>query len=278
MDFVSIHTWITTLVRKAMPELPDVEVFRQHAEKHAMNKTIRGVAYNDAGKLLKSPEQTISRALKGQKFTRSSRTGKHMFLKTGEDRWLAMHFGMTGYLKYWKDTDKRSDFSKVIIGFEEGSNLSFVSKRKLGEMKITDDPEDYRRENGLGMDALDIPFSEFRKSLEDKRGSIKNVLMDQSRVSGIGNIYSDEILFQEKWHPKQRFEKLDEEALRSLHKTIHRVLKTAINRDARPSDLPANYLLPNREEGKKCPACEGKISKIKINGRGVYFCPDCQKL
>ncbi len=261
-----------------MPELPDVEVFRQYAEKHAMNKKISGVEYNDAEKVLKSSGQTLSRTLKGQTFTQSRRTGKHMFLKTGDNHWLAMHFGMTGYLEYWKEGEQQPGYSKVIIGFEGGDNLSFISKRKLGYIEITDDTEDYRRENGIGIDALDSRFSDFRKALEDKRGGIKNVLMDQRRISGIGNIYSDEILFQERRHPKQRFEELDEEELKSLHNTIHGVLKTAINKHARPSDLPGSYLLPNREEGQECPRCKGKIRKIKINGRGAYYCPDCQKL
>jgi formamidopyrimidine-DNA glycosylase len=261
-----------------MPELPDVEVFRQYAEKHAMNKKISDVEYTDAGEVLKSSKQKITRSLKGQKFIKTERTGKHMFLKTGEGRWLAMHFGMTGYLYYLDDGEKQPGFSKVIIRFEGGDKLSYVSKRKLGHIQITDDLQEYKRENDIGTDALNCSFEAFSKALENKRGGIKNALMDQSRISGIGNIYSDEILFQEKLHPKFKFEDLGTKELRSLHKTIQQVMKTAISKKANPSELPRNYLLPHRTEGEDCPGCKGKVRKIKINGRGSYFCPDCQRL
>ncbi|MCF8234250.1 MAG: hypothetical protein K9G67_09540 [Bacteroidales bacterium] len=261
-----------------MPELPDVEVFRQHAEKHAKNKKISEIRYNDAGRVLKSSKQKISRNLKGQKFTGSARAGKHMFLKTDDDKWLAMHFGMTGFLKHWKKGDDEPEYSKVIFSFDDDHRLSYISKRKLGELEITDNPEAYKKENHIGIDALDCSFKEFKEALKDKQGGIKNVLMDQSKVSGIGNIYSDEILYQEKLHPKHKFEKLDEKQLKSLHKTIQRVMQTAIDNKAQPSDLPDHYLLPHREEGNNCPDCKGKIKKIKINGRGTYVCPKCQKL
>lgn len=261
-----------------MPELPDVEVFRRYAEKHAMNKKIGAVEYTDPGKILKSSRQKVTRTLQGQKLTKSARTGKHLFFKTGDGHWLTMHFGMTGYLKYRKKDEKQPDYEKVTIAFERGDKLSYVSKRKLGQIEITDDPQEYKKENDIGIDALACSYEEFQQALKNKRGGIKNVLMDQSRISGIGNIYSDEILFQEKLHPKYKFEALDKEELRSLHKTIHRILQTAINNDALPSDLPRTYLLPHRSEGEDCPGCKGKVRKIKINGRGTYFCPDCQKL
>jgi formamidopyrimidine-DNA glycosylase len=269
---------IRYLIRYIMPELPDVEVFRHYAQEHAMNKKIGDVEYTDAAEVLESSKQKITRSLKGHKFTRTERTGKHMFLKTDEGRWLAMHFGMTGYLRYRKKGEKQPDYSKMIIRFEGGDKLSIVSKRKLGQIEITDDPQEYKKNNHIGMDALDCSFEDFRKALENKRGGIKNALMDQSRVSGIGNIYSDEILFQEKLHPKYKFEDLGTKELRSLHKTMQRVMKTAISNEAKPSELPRNYLLPHRKEGEDCPGCKGKVSKIKINGRGAYFCPDCQKL
>lgn len=260
-----------------MPELPDVEVMRQYAEEHAMDRKVTGIEYKDSKEILESTKQKISRNIKSERFTDSRREGKHLLLKTKSGKWLAMHFGMTGDLKYFRTGKDEPEYSKLILHFDNGHSLSYISGRKLGKISITDDPEAYKSDLDIGIDALKCSFGEFRDALEGKRGSIKNVLMDQSRVAGIGNIYSDEILYQEKLHPKYRFEKLDEKGLKSLHSTIRRALKTAINHNADPSDLPGHYLLPHRNEGEKCPDCKGKIKKIKINGRGTFICPQCQK-
>jgi formamidopyrimidine-DNA glycosylase len=261
-----------------MPELPDVEIYKKYVEKHAMNKKIKGVEYNDPKQLLESSKQKISQNLKGSKFTHSKRLGKHLLLQVDDKKWLAMHFGMTGDISYFKYNEKDPEYSKVIIEFNNNHKLSVISKRKLGELTITENPEIYRKENDIGIDAFKCGFEEFKKALEGKRGGIKNVLMDQSRVAGIGNIYSDEILYQEKLHPKFKFEKLDKKTLKSLYNAIQRVLKTAINHEANPKDFPNHYLLKHRKEGEDCPRCNGEIKKIRINGRGCYICPKCQKL
>ncbi len=261
-----------------MPELPDVEVFRQYAQKHVMNKKITRVEYHDAGQVLESTKQKISRRVKGEKFIQSGRVGKHMFLKISSGSWLALHFGMTGYLKYFKSDNDPPEYSKADFYFDDGHALAFISKRKLGELEITENTDTYCKENDIGIDVYDSSFEEFVEALDDKRGGIKNVLMDQSCVSGIGNVYSDEILYQENLHPKVKFEKLDDRALKSLYNTIQRVMRTAINHNADPSKFPGRYLLQHRKEGEECPECKGKIKKIKINGRGCYICPGCQKL
>lgn len=261
-----------------MPELPDVEIFRQYAQKHAMNKKITRVAYHGAGQVLESTKQKISRQVKNANFTESARVGKHMFLKISSGSWLALHFGMTGNLKYFESHNDPPKYSKADFYFDDDRALAFISKRKLGELEITKDPDTYCKDHNIGIDVYDGSFEEFKEALKDKRGGIKNVLMDQSRVSGIGNEYSDEILYQEKLHPKAKFEKLNEKALKSLYNTIQRVMKTAINNKADPSKFPDRYLLQHRKEGEECPDCKGKIKKIKINGRGCYICPECQKL
>jgi formamidopyrimidine-DNA glycosylase len=261
-----------------MPELPDVEVYKKYVEKHAMNKKITSIEYNDSKQLLESSKQEISRNVKGAKFTSSKRLGKHLLLQVDDKKWLAMHFGMTGDVKYFKNDEKEPQYSKVIFAFNNDHKLSIISKRKLGALAIAENTESYAKEYDIGIDAWQCSYGDFKEALEGKRGGIKNVLMDQSRVAGIGNIYSDEILYQVKIHPKFKFEKLDEKALKSLYNTIQRVLKTAINHKANPKDFPNHYLLKHRKEGEDCPDCKGKIEKIEINGRGCYICPKCQKL
>jgi formamidopyrimidine-DNA glycosylase len=101
--------------------------------------------------------------------------------------------------------------------------------------------------------------------------------MDQSLFSGIGNIYSDEILFQARIHPKRKVNDLSKKEKTALYRKTGRVLETAIERMSGPGTFPAHFLLPRRNEGEKCPYCEGTVEKIKISGRGCFICPSCQK-
>lgn len=155
--------------------------------------------------------------------------------------------------------------------------MHYISKRKLGHVKYVDEIEDFIKENEIGPDALELTESEFISKLKEKKSMIKSALMDQSVVSGIGNVYADEILFQSKVHPKQKTTGLTDKTWKELHKNTQKVLKKAIEKEADVSKLPKSYLLPNREEGNDCPKCDGKIEQIKISGRTGYYCPSCQK-
>lgn len=259
-----------------MPELPDVEINRQYASKNALNKKIANIEYLD-DQVLESSKQIISKHLLGQQFTETRRKGKYLVLRTS-DNFLVLHFGMTGKLKYFKENGTLPEYASVAIHFENNHALAYISPRKLGKILVTDDIEAFFDEHEIGEDALKMDGSKFMELLSEKQGGIKSALMDQHMISGIGNIYADEILFQEKLHPKQDVSTLTDSQLSSLYNTMRRVLKTAIRHRAKPGDLPKSYLLPHREEGAECPQCKGKIEKITVNGRSSYICPDCQKI
>lgn len=259
-----------------MPELPDVEINRQYASKYALNKKITNIEYLD-DQVLESSKQIISKHLPGQQFTETRRKGKYLVLKTSE-HFLVLHFGMTGNLKYFKENGTLPEYASIAIHFENEHALAYIAPRKLGKILVTDDVDAFFEEHEIGEDALKMDGSKFMELLSEKRGGVKSALMDQSLISGIGNVYADEILFQEKLHPKQDVGTLTDSQLSSLYNTIRRVLKTAIRHQANPKDLPKNYLLPHREEGADCPQCSGKIEKITVNSRSSYICPDCQKI
>jgi len=101
-------------------------------------------------------------------------------------------------------------------------------------------------------------------------------LMDQSIMAGVGNVYADEICFQTGVRPDTRLPALDEDLRRKLHRTMRRVLRTAIDRKADPEELPRTWLLPRRREGAACPRCGGEIVKTTVAGRPTYVCPACQ--
>jgi formamidopyrimidine-DNA glycosylase len=116
--------------------------------------------------------------------------------------------------------------------------------------------------------------------MADGRGAIKAALMNQSRLAGIGNVFSDEILFQARLHPMTPVGKLDDKDIARLYRTMRRVLKVAIDKGAGAEDLPErlpkSFLLRQRQAGAKCPRCGGEIRTMKANGRTAYYCPRCQ--
>jgi formamidopyrimidine-DNA glycosylase len=142
---------------------------------------------------------------------------------------------------------------------------------------LTKGIEEFRKEHDLGTDALNLKEEEFLQLLEGKSRSIKGVLTDQHTLSGIGNVYSDEILYQCKIHPKTKTDTLQKGQKKQLFKEMREVLELAIDREGVRSDFPEGYLIRHRNEGEDCPKCKGKIRKIKISGRSTYFCPSCQK-
>jgi formamidopyrimidine-DNA glycosylase len=123
---------------------------------------------------------------------------------------------------------------------------------------------------------MEIDLSSFKQALSATRASIKSALMDQQRIAGIGNIYSDEILFQAGVRPKNPASQLDESSLKALFRAMKEVHSTAIECRADPGRFPEDYLIPHRRGDRICPKCSGGIKTAKISGRTAYFCPRCQ--
>ena len=261
-----------------MPELPDVQIFAKYLNATALHQKIKKVEVEP--EILDSvSSQTLQRRLKGTSLESTRRHGKYLFVALDSNGWLGLHFGMTGFLRYYKGDEPASEHVRLLLRFENGYNLAYDLRRKLGKVFLTDNPDQFIQDNDLGPDPFqdDIDLTQFRKLLEKKRGAIKSALMDQSLMAGIGNVYSDEILFQANIHPKTPVQQLTDEEVKTLFKTMHRVLQTAIDRKAQPDDMPRSYLLPHREPGEPCPKCGGTIEKIKVSGRSSYFCPNHQK-
>lgn len=258
-----------------MPELPDVEIFKRYLDATALHQKIKQVDFGDES-LFQAPLNNFEEALQGKELTETTRKGKYLFVKIKSEKWLVLHFGMTGYLKYYKDQDKPAH-TQMLLSFSNGFQLAYICVRKLGKVFLTQDLDEFYKKHDLGEDALDFTKKDFDHFLESKTGSIKGALMDQSAIAGIGNIYADEILFQSKIHPKTKVENITGQKRQLLYDKMKSVLKMAIVKGADISELPKDYLISHREEGSSCPICKGKIKKIKVNGRSTYFCPQCQK-
>jgi formamidopyrimidine-DNA glycosylase len=264
-----------------MPELPDVEHFRQHLAATSLNRTIEDVTIRKA-KVLALPGARLRQALHGRRMKRTRRHGKQLLVELDDGGWLALHFGMTGRLLHFTNPADDPPYDRVRLDFADGSHLAFDDRRQLGRVAIVADADDFIRQQKLGPDALDPKLGEaaFIALFAANRATAKAALMDQTLVSGIGNIFSDEILFQAGIHPQAPVKALGRADLARLYRTTRKVLEMAIARGGGSEEgtdkLPKGFLTPRREEGASCPRCRGRIATRKFSGRTAYFCPACQ--
>jgi len=152
----------------------------------------------------------------------------------------------------------------------------------IGHVGLVEDVADFIADEKLGPDALDrqFDFRAFKTSVLGIKRDVKSVLMDQKIIAGIGNIYSDEILFQARINPAERMDNLAPNQLKRLFLEMREVLKTAIVRGAGSEQyverMPKGSLLPERNKGGRCPRCRSLLKVFKIGGRTAYCCPRCQ--
>jgi formamidopyrimidine-DNA glycosylase len=262
-----------------MPELPEVASFRKYFERTALDRQIAFALVKNPRILRGISQADFERQLSGSRFRSASQHGKYLFGGLATGKWLVMHFGMTGFLEYIENGCREPAYSRLLIGFRNGGTLAYVNPRMLGWVGICGSIEEIIDAKKLGPSALDsgLDFEVFSKRLSGKKSPVKSALMDQSTVAGIGNIYSDEILFQAGIHPAIRVNSLDGSQLKEIFVQMREVLGTAVKHGADLSRFPQNYLLPNRSKKGACPVCGTKWETMKLGGRTAYFCPKCQK-
>jgi len=258
-----------------LPELPDVEYLRKITDKALKNKKIESVTTHKS-RVYKSSPQAVRKHLQDATTEQTKRRGKHLLLELNNDYHLILHFGMTGYVNFIEKEPPKH--SHLIFHLKNSKDFAYVCIRKLGKIEITKDPQKYFKKNNIGKDAMDIELEKFLELLGKKRGSVKSAFMDQSLFSGMGNIYTDELLFQTGIYPKKNIRKIDKKTLEKNFHKMKEILSIAIDSDAKPKKMPSDFLLHRRKEGAKCHLCKkGKIQKIKVNGRSTYFCNHHQK-
>jgi formamidopyrimidine-DNA glycosylase len=257
-----------------MPELPDVEVYRRHLEAHALGRVVARVELRDGLRMLEGVSAAqLRRALEGRPLDATRRLGKYLFAHVADDGWLLFHFGMTGRLRYGSDEEDAAH-NVLLLHFADGGALAYNSRRRLGRFGVVDDPQAYAAAKRLGPDALGLDEAGFLRRLEGRSGAVKGVLMNQAVVAGIGNVYSDELLYQAGIHPQTPLDRIDDAGRRALYRALGAVLTTAIDRGAAPERLPDDWLTPRRgRRNARCPACDAPLRRISVGGRSGYFCP-----
>lgn len=257
-----------------MPEMADVEVLKRYFNAELRGEKIVGVQVLNPA-LIRMDD--IEGKLTGRKIRGARRYAKYLFLEIDAAGWLVMHFGLTGHLVFEKEKDQKPPAGAMLVIETDRLQIIYKATRVFGMVGWTESPEAFVEEKELGPDAAEIPESEFVERMRAARGAVKPALMDQHKVSGIGNVYADEILFQAKIHPKSSLKDLTVPQLKEIYAEIHRVHEAAVKVGAVRTEMPEWAIMKVRKSSKVCPRCSGKLTDLRLNGRETVVCPNCQK-
>lgn len=263
-----------------MPELPEVETLRLQLSQLVVGLTIKDIE-------ILNPKSFIGgkRLILGKKIIGVRRFAKILVIDLADGLSLAIHLKMSGQLIYRGVKNKHT---RVIITFTNGVRLYFHDQRIFGWIRVVHDIA--KMVNKLGPDPLkDLSVDKFKKILKSSKRPVKLVLMDQEKIAGVGNIYANDALFLSGIHPKTSANKLLDGQMVKLFRNLLKVLKDGIkwggaSRDhfrdvyGRKGQVQEHFYVYDKA-GKKCiNDCGNKIERIKLGGRGTFFCPKCQNL
>jgi len=285
-----------------MPELPEVQTIVSELNKKIKGKKIKEVKVDAAKSALPSPRVLIAKA-RGQTIRAVKRRGKMIDIDLGGDHNILIHLKMTGQLVYVGKSGKLvsgghpigkvgelpNKFSHVIIYFTDGSVLYFNDIRKFGWVKYATNVERDIARQKYGLEPFDKEYTleNFTKVIKrSPKKKIKQLLMDQEKISGIGNIYADEACFAARVRPMRSSGSLKAKETKDLFNCIPRILKFAISKGGTTADNYVRtdgskgnmikFLKVYQRDGEKCVRCGAIIKKVRLGGRGTHYCPKCQ--
>jgi formamidopyrimidine-DNA glycosylase len=278
-----------------MPELPEVEVLRRDLDKEIVGKKIKTVEVSGARSVRRqSTKKEFIALLEGRKVTGVQRRGKYLIVRTDGTEALVIHLGMSGQLLRAKSArEKAPKHTHVVITFTQGGLLRFVDPRTFGEMFVTkyDELEEQVEELAhLGLDPLETAMSWelFGRMLAEKKARLKNLLMDQKFIAGIGNVYSDEILFNAGLKWDRMSDSLSQQEIRRLYRAISETLQDAVKyrgsslADEQYVDLFGQhggyqqYHQVYDKERQPCQRCRRPIQRARFSNRSTFYCEACQ--
>ncbi|MDD3398354.1 MAG: hypothetical protein PHW93_01995 [Candidatus Methanomethylophilaceae archaeon] len=255
-----------------MPELPEVEAFRRRIMDGAMGKQIQS-ARLDGIRVLPESVPDVEASLHGRRVVGSERNGKSLFLALDDGRWLLLHFGMSGEPVFFHDQEPR--FTRLAMTFPD-CKLAICWQRKLGAVAVLEDFRAYLSAKKRGPDALEAPWDAFREGFHGRR-AVKSLLLDQSFVSGVGNLYADEMLYQNGILPQRPASSISEDEVKGLYDSMGSILRLSIQMGTDFSRFPSGMMLNVRHRGSSCPRCRSPWSTSKVGGRTSFFCQHCQR-
>ena len=199
-----------------MPELPEAEANRLRVERDCLHRTIEAAEPGDDTSYIELPGDNERARLVGHQFTRTHRHGKLIFAGSESGPWICVHLGMSGSLRPFDEADGPPDYAKFLIRFEGERRLAFRCPRKLGWVRVVESPEAEIERIGFGPDALEIGRDAFAEVIGESRGAIKSALIEQKKLAGVGNLWSDEILYRTGIDPERKDRSCRQPARRHL--------------------------------------------------------------
>jgi formamidopyrimidine-DNA glycosylase len=284
-----------------MPELPEVEIVRRFLEKSVLNQEITKITVLNQ----KSFNADLSKII-GQKITKLTRQGKQLSAHLSNKLILLFHLKMTGQLILTGDSRTAlghptkdmltsslpNKSTRVIFKFANQTTLYFNDQRKFGWIKLFSQKDLTEFQSSLGIDLLDDEFTflYFQSQISQTSRPIKSVLLDQSKFAGIGNIYANDALFLAGIHPSTPSNRLSISRSKKLYQSLLQIINDSISHGGSTAK-DQKYLRPDgtsgthqfhfhvyQKAGESCSKCQTPIQRIKLSGRGTFFCPRCQKL
>jgi formamidopyrimidine-DNA glycosylase len=222
----------------------------------------------------------------GQIITGLGRRGKYLILPLSGGQTLIAHLKMSGALILAPEGSE-IPYTRAVLHLDQGGAIYFRDPRRFGRLWLVGDPETVVGKLGPEPFAADFTAARLAERLRRHKMPLKAVLLDQTVLAGVGNMYADEALFKARLHPLRTPQSLSHGELGRLHRAIRHVLRQGIKNKGASTE---NYLRPDGTVGKahedfkvahrrgaNCPVCSGPLAYLKVRGRGTYFCPSCQK-
>jgi formamidopyrimidine-DNA glycosylase len=277
-----------------MPELPEVETVARGLQREVAGRKIVSITLGKTD-FIDNPE-ALERELPGRIILRVERYGKFMLLRLSanhgtnaehEDSALLVHLGMTGSLAPQAVSVPQRKHTHVVMQLGDGRELRYVDPRRFGRMAYLTGETLLQELQRFGADPLEADLPEFIARIQQRKSRIKALLLDQTVLRGVGNIYADESLWKAKIHPAQLGSRLNRQQVKELYGVLQTILKKAIllrgssisdflDADGEPGEYQQHHRVYGRE-GKPCVRCKTAIRRIIVAGRSSYFCPNCQK-
>ena len=272
-----------------MPELPEVQTVARELRRFLPGRRVRSVLCHFPG-VVSTGARAFQEALRGRTFVAIGRHGKYLFLRLSGGREVALHLRMTGQLLLLprgQPPDRHCHLEILLAGSER--KLVYRDVRKFGRLELLPGSRaDFIRARRLGPDALNLRPERLYESLRLTGRSLKAALLDQRLLAGLGNIYTDEVLFRERLSPLRRSDSLSRRRVQALAGTIKAVLRAALRRRGTsisdyvdPGGRRGGFqfaLLVYGREGAACPRCGAAIVRTRVAGRGTWTCPRCQRV
>jgi len=271
-----------------MPELPEVETIKRDLEKLIVGHKVLGIETNSP-KQVQPSLGAVKKAIVGTTIKKVQRRAKILQLFFSNGAIIIIHLKLTGRLLVRNQGAKQDDWQHVVMSLSGGKELRFADARKFGWFRLLKDEKELQKIlKEFGPEPFDdLTLSVFKKILSSTSQPVKIILMDQKRISGVGNIYANEALFLARIDPRRLANKMTDKEAEKLYHSLEEVLKDGLcyrgasdqyylDALGQKGAYQEHFLVYGRQ-GQKCPNCSGLVKRIAVGGRGTFYCPACQK-